>query len=113
MARINQLITITAGTPIQLSKIPLIASRIFIQMAVGGAGNGQVITVPVGVTPAAHGGTAGQLTAQLAAASATAPGGGYSDAAYPHDGGGINLQQMWLDGDTNGDTVIVSYDQRV
>lgn len=122
MARQNLKVTITAGTPINLGKLVnpngenVFADRLFIQMAKAGTGLGEVIDMdafPIGTAPAAHGATAGQLTAQLAPATATAPGGSYSDTMSPKDGTGINLATMWLDGSVNGDVVNVSFNRRV
>jgi hypothetical protein len=111
--RLNQLITITSGTPIQLSKFHLYASEILIQMATGGTGLGYVCAgIPLGTTPAASCGTAGQLSAQLSPASSTAPGGYYADQASAKGGPGIDLATIWIDGSHTGDTVIVTYLQQ-
>ena len=99
--------TITSGTPIQVSTTPLTVDRYIIQMAIGGTGYGLICIVPVGTTPAASCGTAGQLSGQLAPASTTAPGGSWSDSvATP--GGSINLQTVWIDGSHSGDVVTIS-----
>lgn len=110
--RVNKAITVVAGTPIQISTLKVYASRVFIQMKTGGTGNGQVMDGQV-TQPTGHGATAGQLTAEIAAASASAPGGSYADRAYEKDGTGIDLSQLWVDGDHSGDIMTVSYDQRV
>lgn len=112
--RINKAVTIVSGTPIQLSPIPLIVSRISIQAKSGGTGVIQVMDgIPAGTTPGANGTTAGQLTFEISAAGASAPGGNYTDRAYEKDGGGINLQLIWIDGSHSGDVATISYDQRV
>ena len=99
--------TITSGTPIQVSATPLTVDRYIIQMAIGGTGYGLICIVPVGTTPAASCATAGQLSGQLAPASATAPGGSWSDAVA-NQGGSINLQTVWIDGSVSGDKVTIS-----
>ncbi len=111
--RLNQLLTVTAGTPIQLSKTPLYVSEVLIQMATGGTGLGYVCAgIPSGVTPAAACGTAGQLSAQLSPASSTAPGGYYADSAQDRQGRGIDLSQIWVDGSHSSDSIIVTYLQQ-
>lgn len=124
--RYNLLITVTAGTPIQVTaglacpNCPLLVDRTLIQMVHGGTGIGYVMdlsqyfisgSLPASVTP--NHATAGQLTAELAPASATAPGGSYSDSVTGSPGGGaIDLSHIWLDGSHTGDTIIVTYKLR-
>jgi hypothetical protein len=104
--RYNKTLTITSGTPIQLATVPTFARAIFIQMAASGSGIGYVMAgIPPGTTP--NHSTSGQLTAQLAPASATSPGGNYSD----NNALGIDIARIWIDGANSGDTVIVSWDQ--
>lgn len=117
--RVNHTYTVTSGTPINMATgtsgapssgdfQPVYASRVFIQMLHGGTGLGYVMDgIPPGTTPAA--GTNGHLTAELAAASLTAPGGSYSDAD-PNVAGGIDIRRLWIDGSHSGDTVMVSMD---
>ncbi len=112
--RVNITITITAGTPVQISAQPKIANRIFVQMVTGGTGRGYVMDgIPVGVTPDPT--VSGQLTAELAPATATAPGGTYTDGGpgtTAATNGGIDLQRFWVGGSNTGDKIIVSYDER-
>lgn len=112
--RINQKLTIVAGTPIQLSAFHFYVTEIFIQGAASASGGIIEICagIPLGTTPAAHCGTAGQLTAQLAAATSTAPGGSYSDSVNGKQGSGIDLANIWVDGQHSGDVVTVSYLQQ-
>jgi hypothetical protein len=119
--RVNTKYTITAGTPINLATgtssapsagnfQPAYATRIFIQMLHGGSGLGYVMDgIPPGTTPAVS--TNGHLTAELAAASLTAPGGSYSDSD-PNPAGGIDIRKLWIDGSNSGDTVSVSVDYK-
>lgn len=104
--RTNQTITVTSGTPIRLSSTHVYVREIFIQMAIGGTSAGYVMIV-AGHTPSKS--TAGDVTAQLAPATSTAPGGAYSDSSQQAD---IDLYNIWVDGDHSGDTIIVSYDTR-
>ncbi len=112
--RINQILTIASGTPIHLSAFHFYVSRILIQAAESASGGIiQICTgIPIETTPAANCGTAGQLGGQLAAATSTAPGGSYSDTSDNHQGKGIDLATIWIDGAHTGDTVIVSYVQQ-
>ncbi len=122
MARLNTTITLTPGTPIQISAqfnantqamkgTPLIASRILIQMAIGGTGVGYVMAgIAEGVTP--NHSTSGDLSGQLAAATSTAPGGTYSDFASDRAGSeDIDLATIWIDGSA-ADPVIVTFERR-
>jgi hypothetical protein len=84
-----------------------------IQMLKGGSGVGYVMDgIPKGTTPAGKGTGAGQLTMELNAASAGAAGGQYEDIRSPTDGWGIDLTQLWVDGDQN-DPVAISGNRRV
>jgi len=116
MARLNTTITITAGTPINVAvalsaqaKVPVkSANRIFVQLDIGGTGNGSVLSgVPVLDTPSAT--NAAHLTARLAPATSTAPGGSYADVNPQAD---IDLTKFWIDGSHTGDPVIVSAETR-
>lgn len=111
--RINKSITVTAGTPIQVSSTKILAAEVFIQMATGGTGVGYICAgIPSGTTPSASCGGAGQLTAQLAPASATAPGGSYSDSISLTVGAGIDISTIWVDGGHSGDVILVSFLQQ-
>lgn len=104
--RYNRTITIAAGTPVQISTTSRLARAVFIQMAINGSGYGAVMAgIYNNRTPSKTAST--DLTAQLAPATAAAPGGSYSDANPL----GIDLSTIWVDGSNTGDTVIVSYDQ--
>jgi hypothetical protein len=106
--RINQKIVVTAGVPIQVSKYPVLATEVFIQTT--GLGQAYIMDgIPLGIIPAAKGAGPGQLTAILAApslatASQTLAGTTYTDKSKH----GIDLSQIWIDGDTSGDGVLVS-----
>lgn len=115
--RINRTMTVTAGTPQNVAVLlgldpafPQPARRWTAQALIGGTGAIYVMdgVRPRGTTPAAS--TSGQLTAQLAPASATSPGSQYEDAytADADNQGDIDLSLSWLDGSHDGDTVAVS-----
>lgn len=111
--RVNKVITITSGTPVQVTtNIQVIADRLLIQMLKGGSGLGYICVVAVNVTPSSKCSGSGQLGAQLAPASSTAPGGSYSDTNPTSQTPGINLSTIWVDGDTTSDQVLVSYNVR-
>ena len=99
--RINQKLIITPGVPIQVSRYPVLATRVSVQTI----GQGIVYLmdgIPYGVTPLPKGAGANQLTAAFA--PTTVPGSIYKD----HDEDGIDLSQMWFDGDTAGDAILIS-----
>ncbi len=130
MARINQTITVAAGTPVNAATgltsaqmitagftfIPrLMINRYSVQMLIGGTGAGYVMDGIRGVTSAtqqwrvpSHT-VSTDLTAQLGPATATAPGFQYSDTDNEH---GIDLSLVWLDGSHTADTIQLSYDTR-
>lgn len=110
--RINATLTIASGTPINLATgtasaapAPVWASRYFIQMAHGGSGYGKVYD---GV-PASRSLTAADITAELAAATAIAPGNAFEDWDKSGDRGGIDVNEVWIDGSNTGDKVYASY----
>src|SRR5947209_7784602 len=101
--RYKAVITITAGTPIFAATglTPLLCDRLLIQMLSGGSGKGKIFDdVPVGM-PAAAVAAGGDVAVELAPATASAPGGVYTDA------GSIDLRMIAVDGST-GDTVLVN-----
>lgn len=112
--RVNRTITITAGTPVQIATVTTQCNRIFIQMLAGGAGIGYVMDMSAynpGKVPDSS--VSGNLTAQLAPATNTAPGGWYTDMALPGQGTApIDVSRIWVDGSNSGDTVVVSCDIR-
>jgi hypothetical protein len=119
--RKNLLVTIAAGTPVQVSTLAnsgcpangaCMVNRIFIQALLGGSGVVYVMDMSsyIANTVPSHS-TAGNLTAQLAAATASAPGGSYSDTA-DSGSGAIDISAIWIDGSNTSDTVVVSFDRR-
>lgn len=91
--------------------IRLIADRVFIQMlpVAGGGGLGYVMD---GIRPdrVPSIALAGDVTAVLASATATDPGGGYSDSDAH---GGIDLSLLWIHGAQVGDTIKFSAKLRI
>lgn len=111
--RQNTQVTVTAGTPIRLSTTKRLVNRIFIQMAIGGTGVGYVFDgIANGTTPdPTH---AADLTAQLCAATATAPGCNYSDVVNSVTAAdAIDLSQFWVSGSHTGDVLIISFAERI
>lgn len=108
---------ITAGTPRNLATalgfdtaVPLLANRVFIQMKHGGSSLGSVLENPKrGATLA----ISTDLIAEMSSASATDPGGSYSDAYDADDQGGIDLTLMAVDVGTTNDPVLVNADIKV
>lgn len=105
MAREGTVYTVVAGTPVQLSTEPLILERIFIQMLAGASGGmGYIMDgVRPGTTPVAL----TNPTVELAPSTTTSPGGAYSDADY--NSSTIDAQRIWLDGQTSGNKILVSW----
>ena len=112
--RLNQTLTITSGTPINLATGkttaapgPVYATRYFIQMQHGGSGIGKVYDgVPASMANPTF---ANYLTAELAAATSQAPGGSFEDWDKSGDRGGIDVNEVWIDGGNTNDTVLTSY----
>lgn len=111
--RNNRTITVAAGTPVRISSSRLLVRKVFIQMLTvpgGSAGLGYVMAgIQGGRTPSAS--ASSDLTAQLCAASTTAPGCSYSDQDMVGTAP-IDLSQMWVDGAHTGDTIAVSWELR-
>jgi hypothetical protein len=111
--RINQTFTIAAGTPICVGngtgasqQTPVWAQRVFVQMLPGGTGVGYIMAdINFPRVPAHTNST--DLTATLAPASSTAPGGSYSDTSQSQ--GTMDMARFWIDGSHTGDTVAVSF----
>ncbi len=114
--RINRTFTVGAGpfnvasglTTAAAETNRTIATRVFIQMLTAGTGLGYVMDgIRPGRVPSIL--TAADVTAELAPATATAPGGTYEDA----DPAGIDLSRLWIHGAHAGDTIKVSYVPKV
>lgn len=115
--RVNKTITIGAapinlatGTAVADDGIPKRINRILIQMLPASSGSLGYVMDGIGAQRVPSKAVAADVTAVLAAATASSPGGVYSDS---DPDGAIDLGKMWLDGDHAGDTVKVSYDLRV
>jgi hypothetical protein len=103
----NVTVTITAGTPIALASSSLFVNEVSIQMASGGSGIGYVMDMngfPAGTVP--NHSTSGHLTAQLGAATVTAPGSWYRDHC-PDKDPCIDAARVFVDGGNSGDQVII------
>jgi hypothetical protein len=102
MARVNQLITV-GSTPVQLSANSLLVTEVLIQMQHGGTGIGYVMDgIPI-LFGAPSPTNAGQLTAELAPATSTAPGGAFANQDL------MDIQRTWVHGSNTGDKIIVTY----
>lgn len=105
------LITITAGTPIQITTAHVVISSLMIQPLVGTSTG--IIYVCGGIqsgTPAAACAASAngsyELAAQVGAATSTVPGPTYS---FYVPSPGLDLSQWWIDGAHSGDPVLVSW----
>jgi hypothetical protein len=115
--RLNQQITIVAGTPIRLAARSTPVDRLMIQARHNPSGGNGIIYILDGVSPtkACNAADATQLTAELAPGTATSPGGSYSD---PQGANGdsppdfTDLAHMCIDGTHSGDIAIVTYYRR-
>ena len=111
--RLNQIITVAAGTPVRLSSTHLYVTDITFQMATASSGGiGYVCIVSFTTTPAGACATAGQLAVELSAGTATVPGTPFTLTASQKQGPGIDLGTIWIDGAHTADTVIVTYNQQ-
>ena len=102
--RYKALITVTAGTPIFAASgpTPILADRILIQAKSGGTGKILIYDdVPAGMS-AAQVAAGGDVPVELGPATATAPGGSYTDS------GTIDLRMVAVDGLTSGDLCLVN-----
>ena len=104
--RINKQVTVTAGVPVQLFDQPIRLNRYMVQMIHGATvGLGYVMAGIANRTPAAT--NAFDLTAELYPATATAPGGAFTDEDEAH---GIRGDQVWLDGAVTGTKILITAD---
>ncbi len=129
--RINKTFTVTANGAINLvtgadavamvtyGAVPRTMVRaLIIQMKHGGTGLGYVMDGIYGVQAAdgvspriPSAATDSDVTAELAPATATAPGGSYTDFfELPNGAAGTDVSRMWVDGAVPGDKIKVSYD---
>lgn len=109
--RINQALTITAGTPVQVAPSGTIADEILILPAPGATvGITYVMAGATNRTPAKTNTT--DVTAQLCAATATLPGCSYADGTLVQQSTGVDVGAIWIDVATTGTVVIVSYQPR-
>lgn len=112
--RINKQITITPGTPLNVvtglaaaGLTPVLIDDIRIQPRKNGGALG-VVFVMSGISPVQRVPTvAADLTSEIAAATATVPGGTYQDLTQNND-----ANRIWLDGDA-ASVVVVSYQPKV
>ncbi len=108
---------ITAGTPRNLAvalgfdpKVPCLAWRMLLQMKHGGSSIGSVLENPLrGATLA----IATDLVGEMNVATATAPGGSYSDYYNGEEGGGIDISLMAVDVGITNDPVILTADIKI
>ncbi len=130
--RVNKSVTVTVAGPFNAvtglngtqmlvyGAVPRTMCRaVFIQMTAGAAGLGYVMDGIYGVQ-AADGvspripskAVATDVTAQLGASpSATQPGGSYGDPfVLPNGAAGVDVSRLWVDGGSNGDVILISYD---
>lgn len=109
--RINQSITITAGTPVHIAASGTIADEILILPAPGATVSAvYVMAGATNRTPAKTNGP--DVTAKLCPATATLAGCSYSDGTLVQQSTGVDVGAIWIDADTTGTVVIVSYQPR-
>lgn len=119
--RLTAKITIVANTPVNVATAlgldaayPQYASR-WLAQALAGATAGLVYVFD-GMKPRGTAPTTGTtpVSGQITAATATAPGGSYSDTfdAEADNGGDIDLSLCWIDGAHSTDTVAVTANLR-
>lgn len=109
--RINQKLTVTAGTPIQIAPTGTIADEVVIQPAAGGTVS--LVYVMAGIygrTPSTSNAT--DVTTTLCPATATIPGCSYSDGTLAQPATGVDVGAIWIDVGTSSTVVYVSYQPR-
>jgi len=119
--RINRPITVAAGTPVNLAtgttqpaSEPVWAWEYFVQMKSGGSGKGLIYDGVPASRATGTGIVAGDLTVELApAAGPVNPGGSYDNADYSNDRGGIDINEIWIDGSHTGDVILASFVPKV
>lgn len=110
--QVSRTVTFTTGTAVRISNNDVQANSIFVQMLHGGTALGYVLFAAPDVTCALA--TAGQLVAEMAPATATAPGGTFnfpSNSTAQSGSSGTNVH-FWCVGGTTGDTAVISYNVR-
>lgn len=106
--RVNQSLTITAGTPVRVAEAGTIADEIIITPVPGGTVG--LVYVMAGIynrTPAKT--TAADLTTILCPATATLPGCIYSDGTLVQASTGVDVGAVYIDVGTSNTVVLVSY----
>lgn len=117
----NQVVTVTAGTPINLATLTNVAPvkgqeiyafTVSIQMQHGGTGIGYVMDgITLGRLTAPIATNAADLTLELAAATGGAPGGQYFKQIYSgQDRVGVAVHEIWIDVSVTSN-VILSYNR--
>ena len=110
-AKVNQSLTITAGTPVRVALAGTMADEILIQPQPGGTvGLVYVMAGIYGRTPSTSKGT--DVTAVLCAATSTLPGCPYTDGTSVSQSTPVDAGSIWVDVATTGTVVIVTYAPR-
>lgn len=110
--RLNYTYTLTAGTAVRLASQKMLASRMLIQNIPMTGGGVTIIMLGVPTGTACDSTQAAQVTAYLAPATSTAPGGSFSD---PQGANGNtiadseNMQNACIDTTVTGTKVTVSF----
>lgn len=110
--QISRVVTLTTGSPVRVTNNDVQASSLFIQALHGGSNIVYVLFADPNI--ACNVNTAGQLVAELAPATATAPGGSFtfpSNGATQNAAGGSNMHHWCVQG-TSSDQVVISYNLR-
>jgi hypothetical protein len=105
-------LTITAGTPIRLAITKTLVDRLFIEGRHGASTGIIYVMLGVPVATTCNAADPSQLTAELAPATATAPGIAFNDPVGANGNTPSDREDLALaciDGTHTGDTVIVSY----
>lgn len=108
MAWEGKIITVAAGTPVQLSPFSLIVASLSIQMLAGASGG--IGYVMPGVRPLTTPTANTSPTIQLAPAATDSPGGQYTGS--DPNGSTLDLALFFVDGAHTGDLIGVVYDTK-
>jgi len=110
--QVSRTVTFTTGTAIRVATRRTLANSLFVQVLPGSTAIVYVLYADPGDTCLAS--TAGQLVAELAPGTATAPGGNFtfpSNTDATTQSGGFDVSRWCVQG-TTSDTAVVSYDLR-
>lgn len=110
--RLNYQYTLTAGSPVRIASQKMLASRLLIQNIPMASGGATIIMLGVPLATVCDSTQAAQVTAYLAPATTTSPGGSFSDPQGANGNTATDsedMQKACLDTTVTGTKVVVSF----